>query len=468
MSGAKGVIGLASPKDPVASRRRRVGVVALVGCVAVAVAVIVPGYISGAYAVTVDGEPVGTVRSPALVDKVVGALTEQAEASSGLEVCLTSSVEVRRVSEASSPPLEEEQLQAVLRGKLEFSVQGWAVKVNGNTVVALAREEDARRVIEEIKADYCRPAQGAVLVDVRFLQGVEVAQEAVEMSRLRSPEEAKRILMRGTDKLVTYTVKRGDSLWRIAQQHGLTVEDLRRANPAMARSDTLQVGQQLAVVKAEPYVTVATVERQVREVAIPCPVEVRLSQDRWPWEEVVEAPGKNGRKRITFEVYRQDGIEIERRVVEEVVLEEPVTRVVVRGSRQVPALGTGKLYWPVEGGGHLTSGYGWRRRDWHPAIDIAAPEGTPVRAADSGVVTYSGWQGGYGRLVIIDHGGGVTTRYGHLSRANVRAGDRVEKGEVIGAVGDSGKATGPHLHFEVRIGGEARNPLDFYPTSAKR
>ncbi|MEW6546807.1 MAG: M23 family metallopeptidase [Bacillota bacterium] len=427
-----------------------------------------PGYIARAYQVTVDGQPVGAVRSPGVVDEVVASLLGEARASSGVEVSLASSVDVQRVRKPQGPLLEQEQLRSALEGKLRFSAEAWSVRVNGTSVVALPREEDARRVIEEIKAAYCRPATGTVLVDVRFLQGVEVVREAVDLSRLRSPEEAKRILMRGTDKLVTYTVKRGDSLWRIAQQHGLTVEDLRRANPGIARSDLLQIGQELTVVKAEPYVTVATVERLVQEVAIPCPVEVKFSQDRWPWEEVVEKPGKNGRKQIVYEIYRQAGVEVERRVVEEVILEEPVTRVIVRGSREVPALGTGKFYWPVEGGGHITSGFGWRRRDWHPAIDIAAPEGTPVRAADSGVVTYVGWQGGYGRLIIIDHGQGVTTRYGHLSRVSVRPGDQVERGQVIGAVGETGRATGPHLHFEVRVGGEARNPLQYYPSSASR
>jgi len=429
---------------------------------------LIPGYIAGAYQVTVDGSPVGLVRSPAVVDRVVASLASQAAASTGVEVALTSTVKTERVRRGEGRFLSEDELRAALEGKLRFSAVAWSVKVNGVSVVALPTEADARRVIEEIKAEYSRPGKGAVLVDVRFLQGVEVVKESVDLSRVRSPEEAKRILTRGTDKLVTYTVKRGDSLWRIAQQHGLTVEDLRRANPAMAQNDLLQVGQQLAVVKAEPYVTVVTVERLVEEVTIPCPVQVKFSQDRWPWEEVVETPGRNGRKRITYEIYRQAGVVVERRVVEEVVLEEPVTRVIVRGSRQVPALGTGKLYWPVEGGGNITSRFGWRGRDWHPAVDIAAPEGTPVRAADSGVVTFAGWEAGYGRLIIIDHGDGLTTRYGHLSRILVQPGDRVERGQVIGSVGQTGRATGPHLHFEVRIGGEARNPLQYYPSSASR
>ncbi|MDI6823316.1 MAG: M23 family metallopeptidase [Bacillota bacterium] len=462
------MIALDNPRQPSAGHRWRVRAVTLGIALVVAAVWTVPGYIAVAYAVTVDGHPVGFVRSHEVVDQVLASLADQTAASAGVKVSVTSSVQVKRVRRPGGPLLEEEQLKGALQGRLSFAAEAWSVRVNGVSVVALPTEADARRVIEEIKAEYCRPGKGAVLVDVRFLQGVEVVPETVDIARLRTPEEAKRILMRGTDKLVTYTVKRGDSLWRIAQQHGLTVEDLRRANPAMAHTDILQVGQELSVVKAEPYVTVATVERLVQEVAIPCPVQVKFSQDRWPWEEVVEQAGKNGRKRITYEIVRQAGAQVERRVVEEVILEEPVTRVIVRGTRQVPALGTGKLYWPVEGGGRVTSGFGWRRRDWHPAIDIAAPAGTPVRAADTGMVTFAGWQGGYGRLIIVEHGNGMSTRYAHLSRVDVRPGDQVERGQVIGAVGSTGRATGPHLHFEVRAGGEARNPLQYYPSSAAR
>lgn len=113
----------------------------------------------------------------------------------------------------------------------------------------------------------------------------------------------------------------------------------------------------------------------------------------------------------------------------------------------------------------LTSGFGLRRHPIlgglrsHAGLDLAAPTGTPVVATSSGVVSADGWYGGYGLLVAVDHGGGVQTRYGHMSRLAVVAGQRVRKGEVIGYVGSTGRSTGPHLHYEMRIGGQAVNPL---------
>lgn len=113
----------------------------------------------------------------------------------------------------------------------------------------------------------------------------------------------------------------------------------------------------------------------------------------------------------------------------------------------------------------LTSGFGLRRHPIlgglrsHAGLDLAAPMGTPVVATSAGVVSADGWYGGYGLLVAVDHGGGVQTRYGHMSRLAVAAGQRVRKGEVIGYVGSTGRSTGPHLHYEMRIGGQAVNPL---------
>ena len=97
----------------------------------------------------------------------------------------------------------------------------------------------------------------------------------------------------------------------------------------------------------------------------------------------------------------------------------------------------------------------------HTGVDIAAGSGDAIHAADDGVVVSAGWLGGYGNATIIDHGGGVATLYGHQSRIDVSAGERVDRGQVIGRVGCTGTCTGPHLHFEVRIDGDPVNPVPY-------
>lgn len=129
-------------------------------------------------------------------------------------------------------------------------------------------------------------------------------------------------------------------------------------------------------------------------------------------------------------------------------------------------LGTGRLIWPLHGR-VISSSYGWRvhpilkTKKFHSGLDIAVASGTPVAAADDGVVLVSGWKGGYGNFVAIDHGGGISTCYGHNSKLLVKVGDKVSKGQRIALSGNTGLSTGPHLHFEVRIKGSPRNPLDY-------
>jgi len=122
---------------------------------------------------------------------------------------------------------------------------------------------------------------------------------------------------------------------------------------------------------------------------------------------------------------------------------------------------------PVIGEVEFTSGFGVRsdpflgRPAMHTGLDFRAATGDPVRATANGKVASSGWAGGYGRMVEIDHGNGLSTRYGHLSEINVKVGDVVKIGQVVGAVGSTGRSTGPHLHYETRIDGEAVDPQKF-------
>ena len=120
---------------------------------------------------------------------------------------------------------------------------------------------------------------------------------------------------------------------------------------------------------------------------------------------------------------------------------------------------------PVKNSYRFTSPFGYRRdpktggRRLHKGVDFAGPVGTPLYATADGTVVHAGWSSGYGRLVKIQHEFGIETRYAHMSRLNVKVGQRVSRGTRIGDMGASGRVTGPHLHYEVRVGGKAVNPM---------
>jgi murein DD-endopeptidase MepM/ murein hydrolase activator NlpD len=127
--------------------------------------------------------------------------------------------------------------------------------------------------------------------------------------------------------------------------------------------------------------------------------------------------------------------------------------------------GTGSLMWPVNG--PVTSPFGWRIhpilgvKKFHTGIDIGVGYGTPIHAADSGTVIYATWMGGYGNVIIIDHGRGISTLYAHQSSLAVGSGAKVSRGQVVGYVGSTGFSTGPHLHFEVRLNGNPVDPMAY-------
>lgn len=144
-----------------------------------------------------------------------------------------------------------------------------------------------------------------------------------------------------------------------------------------------------------------------------------------------------------------------------------IQRMEEEGRLAAQAHGTGQFMWPVNG--EITSPFGWRvhpiwgTQIFHAGLDIGADYGEPVHAADSGTVVYAGWMGGYGNAVMIDHGGGMVTLYGHNSSITVGEGQQVGRGETIALAGSTGNSTGPHCHFEVRIHGEVTNPLQYLP-----
>jgi len=144
-----------------------------------------------------------------------------------------------------------------------------------------------------------------------------------------------------------------------------------------------------------------------------------------------------------------------------------IQRMEQEGRMMPQAGGTGQLAWPVNG--EITSPFGWRvhpiwgTQIFHAGLDIGADYGDPVHAADSGTVVFAGWMGGYGNAVMIDHGGGMVTLYGHNSSITVGEGEQVSKGQIIALAGSTGNSTGPHCHFEVRIHGEVVSPLQYLP-----
>ena len=263
-----------------------------------------------------------------------------------------------------------------------------------------------------------------------------------EIERRSTADEASRTVDSPLE-VKQYTVKDGDSLWSIANSFNLDINTLFGCN-TMKDPNYLRVGTVLRIPNQDGIFYKVAKGDTLAEIA---------KKHGTQTEQIVKANGLDAGS-------LKDG--------EEIFLPgaKPVTTVfsLIGSSSGKSSQQFSKTFeWPLSG--RINSGYGWRRhpltkrRDFHTGIDIKGSTGRIIRASKAGRVAYAGWMGGYGRVVVIDHGRSYTTLYAHCSSLMVKQGQRVSTGQPVGKVGSSGQATGPHLHFEVRLNNKAINPL---------
>lgn len=418
-----------------------------------------------AYRVTVDGADVGVVANPAVVSQAIETEAKRRGFNPD-RVVLVESVRTRPFHSLwPARTLDADEMATRLSGRLTFQLQAADLIIDGKRVLTLPDRRTAEAAIRKVREDYLAwigaDRDGVTVKSIEPLQKIEIKLRATDPDTVVVDlDEAVALLERGTDKQDEHTVAKGETLWEIAQEHNLSPDQILAANPGL-QPTLLQVGQKVSLVVPEPYITFRDTEVHVQKLSIPYTTQTVKDPDLYPWQRVTRQAGQPGLKEVTTEIVREGGRIVSTDVVSTTVLKQPVQAVVAVGSKAVPvASGTGAFVWPTHGG-VITSPFGMRWGSLHPGIDIGVPIGTPVYAADSGTVIAAGWESGYGKRVMIAHGDGLVTLYGHLSSIRVKPGQQVKRGQVVGLSGMSGNATGPHLHFEVRVDGTPVNPTRY-------
>ncbi len=414
------------------------------------------------YLIKVGDTVLGQVADQALKEEILSKIVEEEVGRTGCQICVQQDIQlIKAKPDKNIKTLTSEELEEALRDHVLLAARGFVVNVNGEDIVALKTEEEAKGVLSDLREEYINTVIGAsaTIEEIAIKEQVDFQEKDIPTKMFRDREDAVKVLSRGTDRTLNYSVESGDSLWAIAERNHLSVDDLIKANPQV-EPDLIQIGQNLNLVVPEPYVTLISKELVTNTVSIPYPVHSTGDSSMWPWEDKVTQAGKVGQKEITEEIVRENGQVISRVILYENVLSQPVPQKVLRGTKQVPNMSSGSMLWPLQG--TITSRFGYRWGAFHQGVDIGAPVGTEIYAADSGMVSMAAWDGGYGYCVRVDHGNGIVTVYGHMSKFAVSKGDKVGKGQVLGYVGSTGNSTGPHLHFEIRIDGSAVDPVAYY------
>jgi murein DD-endopeptidase MepM/ murein hydrolase activator NlpD len=348
-----------------------------------------------------------------------------------------------------------------VKNYMKASLTGFCISVNDKEIAFYRTRDDAYRVLNALKASFKEEEKS--YVNVFFKESVDVVASSkalAERTTYDSAEESLYFITKGTDEEKIHEVKKGENFWVIASYYNVGVADLIKANPDVV-PERLQIGQKVSLIVPKPLITVSTVEMAEYAEAIPFDIEYEDNASMYKGEFKTKVSGVKGERVVDAEVYYENGVEVGRLVLDEEVLSDPSVKVVYRGTKDPPPRkGTGTFAKPITRG-VVTSEFGWRWGRRHNGIDIGLPIGSDVKAADGGVVIFSGTKGGYGKCVIIDHGANLKTLYAHNSKLYVRKGDKVFKGQTIAASGNTGVSTGPHLHFEIQKNGTPVNPRKY-------
>lgn len=343
-------------------------------------------------------------------------------------------------------------------GRIDY---GYVLYVDGEAVAATPYAGALEELLEQLKLGYITENT----VDCSFAETTEIRQQYVDSGYMMNLGYIAELINDTKQGEVTYTVELGDTYYGVADKYDLTLSELLEMNPGYD-VNLLRVGDVLTVSRAVPYLTVVDVERQSSVLDVAYGVTYQDDATMYQGDYKVLSPGEYGKEDVTANVTYVNGEERGRQVVARAMLVQPVAEVQARGTMERPYwLATGTFRWPCSG--VLTSRFGYRpipiagAAPFHKGIDIGNGYGTAICASDGGTVEYSGWQSGYGYLVIIDHGNGYKTYYGHNSSLLVHTGDHVYPGQQIARMGATGLATGNHCHFGIMLNGTFVNPLNY-------
>lgn len=331
-----------------------------------------------------------------------------------------------------------------------------------NQLPAAGIEQAFSRLFEDVKPAVGKDFEDYILglQKIDFGEKIEISETYLPSNLVASLDEAKADVTGEVAKDAVCEVAAGDTLSGIASRYGLTTQELIAVNNLSGEDAVIRPGDVLSVKVAEPKLTVLYTNQEYYEEDYKADTIYKENSEWYTNKSQVIQTGSPGHRRVIALVnYRDDAVQ-SREIVKQETTVEAVPEIIEVGTKNPPT-----YIWPVYG--RLSSGFGGRKAPkagastYHKGIDIAVATGTSVMATSGGKVTAAGWQSGYGYVVYIDHGGGVTSRYGHLSKVLVKVGQSVSQGDVIARSGNTGNSTGPHLHFEIRVNGNAVSPLSY-------
>ena len=444
----------------------------VVGCAALVVTLLTWTGIEFCLSLTYQGNNLGVVDNAAVYDEGAGLARDRVNNVDDSFTVDAVPVFTMQIQGKKAPLSGHEVCDGILRTAGDSIAEATGLYVDGDFIAAMESREELQAVLDGLKEghyDKNDPDQRAEFVE-------KVAQEdgLYPISAVHDAAQLKAKLTAQTVVERTYTVQEGDVLGTIAVKHDMTTAELRALNPAYADTDMIRIGDKLVVQRPQSLLQVKVLKTIRYSETIDYTTKTIYRDDKPVTYSKTTTKGVEGSQDVTADITIIDGIEVSRTVTNRTVTKQPVTKVVERGTKKVVSssgstvtqgdgVTHGSMLWPVPICHNMSRGFG----RGHYGLDITNGPikvlGKPAVAADGGTVIQAstGWNGGYGNIVKVQHSNGLVTVYAHLQSIKVVKGQQVSRGQTVGLIGNSGRSSGPHLHFEVIKNGVKVNPLKY-------
>ncbi len=417
-----------------------------------------------AYEYSYNGKALGIVKTKEEVYKTVDAIGNKLGTTlhARVEINKEEDITFREVHGWNLTLDSKDEVLNNLTYMQDLKVMASGLYKDGELIAVLQSADMARDVLDKIKDNFTQQKENEdrVFDEIVFAENVEIKDISVNLGDIENESEVLKYMLTGAVEKKIHTVQSGETFSGIAKKYGLKQKELEAMNPGIVPAK-LKIGQQITLNRDAPVLTVQTTEVVTYTENIPFETEYEESSSMYEGETSTRRKGVYGTQEVVAKVKRNNGEEISREVLSTKKLTDPVSEIVVKGTKKAPPRqGTGTWAYPIKNY-RISSKYGRRWGRMHNGIDFAASTGTKIYATDGGTVTFAGYKGSFGYMVIINHGGNYESYYAHCSKLLVKKGDKVFQGQNIALVGNTGNSTGPHLHFEIRYLGNPKNPFNY-------
>lgn len=450
--------------------------------------------INSYYQVFLGGERIGLIKSKdELYELIDNEQTELKEKYNVSKVYPPSGLEVQSVKTYKTNLMTAKEVYDDIKDLDPFTIEGYEVTINTeengikkiyilnksdldiaveNTVTAFLDNEDYENYLAGKNSD--NDEEGMEVTDVYFADNVTIKKTLIstENEIITNSDDLSMYFLFGTTELTQkYTVKATDTIETIAEKNKLGVQDFLIANPDISGENALlAVGQEVIVAPINPVARIVVDSYETELQTIKYETKVVLDKSLNASEKYTKQKGSNGLSKVVYATHEINGDIMKSSLVSEEIINEAVDEIIVVGAKNVVYVGNTTYWaWPTTKPYRFSSLYGYRRdpvtgqpSTMHRGVDIVGTKVDDIFAIQSGTVINSGYSSSMGNHVDIDHHNGYVSIYMHLKKRLVNKGEKVEKGQLIGIMGSTGKSTGKHLHLAIKKNGNYMNPLLLY------